>query len=76
MCENEYVAQMMVKQRIREAEARGAYDERLRQALAALTPAGSVADGRRRRPTRFELWRRVSTAWVAQLALPKMWNRL
>jgi len=76
MCENEYVAQMMVKQRIREAEARGAYDEMLRQALAAPAPAGGGPDGRRRRPARLELWRRASAAWVAQLALPKMWNRL
>jgi len=76
MCENEYVARMLVKQRIREAEARGAYDEMLRQALAASTPAASSTDGRRRRATRLELWRRASVAWVAQLALPKMWNRL
>jgi len=76
MCENEYVAQMMVKQRIREAEARGAYDERLRQALAASAPAGRGTDRRRRRPTRLGLWRLVSAAWVAQLALPKVWNRL
>ncbi|HKC98188.1 MAG TPA: hypothetical protein VKG20_09150 [Methylomirabilota bacterium] len=76
MCENEYVAQMMVKQRIREAEARGAYDEMLRQALAASAPAGGGPDRRRRGPARLEFWRRASAAWVAQLALPKMWNRL
>jgi hypothetical protein len=28
------------------------------------------------RPTRLEIWWQASAAWVAQLALPKMWNRL
>jgi len=26
--------------------------------------------------TRLELWWQASAAWVAQLALPKTWNRL
>ena len=61
MCENEYVAHMMVKERIRHAEVRAAFEAMLR---------------RGRRATWLELWRQASAAWVAQLALPKMWNRL
>jgi hypothetical protein len=76
MCDNEYVAHLMVKERIREAEARGAFDAMLRQAAASSASAGSGPDRRGRRPARLPLWRQVSAAWVAHLALPKMWNRL
>jgi hypothetical protein len=76
MCENEYVAHMMVKERIREAEARGAFDALLREAATSPAPAGSGAARRRRRATPAPRWRQVTAAWVAHLALPKMWNRL
>jgi hypothetical protein len=76
MCENEYVAHMMVKERIRAAEARGAFDAMLRHATASPAPTGSGADRQGRRPRRLPLWRQASAAWVAHLALPKIWNRL
>jgi hypothetical protein len=65
-----------VKERIRAAEARGAFDAMLRHATASPSPAGSGADRRGRRPTKLELWWQASTAWAAHLALPKMSNRL
>jgi len=70
MCDNEYLAHAMIGDRLREAEAEGALRAMIRQALeaaAARRPAG---------PTRLEVWWQASAAWVAQLALPKMWNRL
>jgi hypothetical protein len=76
MWENEYVAHMMVKDRIRQAEARAAFEAMLRQATSSPSPAARGADRRQRRATRLELWRQASAACVAQLALPKMWNRL
>jgi hypothetical protein len=73
MCDNEYLAHAMVRERLREAEARGVFSAMLRQASTARQPA---ATRERSRPTRLELWWQASTAWVAQLALPKTWNRL
>jgi hypothetical protein len=72
MCDNEYVAHAMVKERLREAEARGAFNAMLRQAPIAPEPVANE----RPRPTRLELWWQASTAWATHLALPKMWNRL
>ncbi|HEY7540905.1 MAG TPA: hypothetical protein VIF11_12230 [Methylomirabilota bacterium] len=76
MCDNEYLAHAMVQERLREAAARGAFGAMLRQASTARRPATSPAAGERSRRTRLELWWQVSAAWVAQLALPKTWNRL
>jgi hypothetical protein len=73
MCDNEYLADAMVRERLREAEARGVFSAMLRQAWTARPPA---ATRERPRPTRLELWWQASAAWVAQLALPKTWNRL
>lgn len=76
MCDNEYLAQAMVKERLRDAEARGAFNSMLRHAASsARLPRRASADTRRR-PTRLELWWQASAAWVAHLALPKTWNRL
>ncbi len=76
MCDNEYVAHVMVKERLREAEAHGAFNSMLRQALSAPQPLRGAAGDTHARPTRLELWWEASAAWVAHLALPKMWNRL
>lgn len=70
MCDNEYLAHAMVKERLREAVARGAFNAMLQQSRGADT-------GRARtRPTRLALWWHEPAAWVAHLALPKIWNRL
>jgi hypothetical protein len=76
MCDNEFLAHAMVRERLREAEARGVFGAMLRQASIARRPAAEPAARGRSRRTRLELWWRASTAWVAQLALPKTWNRL
>lgn len=76
MCENEYVAHMIVKARIREAEARGAFNAMLQQVMVSPPPAGNGANPHGRRLTRLELWRHAAAAWVAHLTLPKTWNRL
>lgn len=73
MCDNEYVAHVMVRERIREAEARGVFNAMLRQAVPSPQPSGRDADGG---PTRLELWRHTAAAWVAHVTLPKTWNRL
>ena len=70
MCDNEYLAQAMISDRLREAEAQGALRAMIQQALEASTAR------REARPTRLEGWWQASAAWVAQLTLPKMWNRL
>ena len=70
MCDNEYLAHAMISDRLREAEAQGALRAMIHQALEA------GAARREARPTRLEVWWQASAAWVAQLALPKMWNRL
>jgi len=76
MCDNEYLAHQMIKDRLREAEARGAFNSMLREASMLRQALGAGAERERPRPTRFELWRQASAAWVAHLALPKIWNRL
>ncbi len=76
MCENGYLADWMVRERLREAEERGAFNAMLRQASTSPQPAGGDGGAERSQPTRLELWWQASAAWVAQLTLPKMWNRL
>ena len=76
MCDNEYLAQSLVKERLREAEARGALNSLLSRASAAPQPARPNLASQRPMRTRLELWWQASAAWVAQLALPKTWNRL
>ena len=73
MCDNEYLAHQLIKDRLREAETRGAFNAML-QAASVLPEARS--DGERPRPTRLALWWQAPAAWVAHLALPKIWNRL
>ena len=70
MCDNEYLAHQMIKDRLREAEAHGAFNSMIQEALA------SEAARERARPKRSELWWQAPAAWIAQLALPKIWNRL
>jgi hypothetical protein len=76
MCDNEYVAQLIVKERLREAEARGAFNAMLREASTRPQALGAGAAHGRPRPRRFELWWQAPAAWIAHLALPKIWNRL
>jgi hypothetical protein len=76
MGDNEYLAHYIVRERLREAERRGAFRALLRQASTSPQPSGPGAERERRRPTRRELWRQAWVAWVAHLTLPKMWNRL
>ena len=70
MCDNEYLAHYIVRERMRKAEASSALRSLLREKRAV--------DRRREpaRPNRLGLWWQVSTAWAAHLALPKMSNRL
>jgi hypothetical protein len=70
MCDNEYLAHYIVRERLREAEARSALRSMLRDKRAGDTSREEAG------PTRLELWWHASAAWVAHLALPKMWNRL
>ena len=76
MCDNEYLAQSMVRERLREAELRGALNSLLSRAPAAPQQDRRNLVGGRSVRTRLELWRQTSAAWVAQLVLPKTWNRL
>jgi hypothetical protein len=76
MCDNEYLAQLIVKERLREAEARGAVNAMLRQASTRPQALDAGAGHERPRPRRFELWWQAPAAWVAHLTLPKIWNRL
>ena len=76
MCDNEYLAHQMIKDRLREAAARGAFNSMLREASMLRQALGADAERARPRPTRFELWWQASVAWAAHLALPKIWNRL
>jgi hypothetical protein len=76
MCENEYVAHAMVRERIREAEARGVFNAMVRHALSAPRSPREGTGGERPRPTWLELWRQASADWATHLALPKIWNRL
>jgi len=70
MCDNEYLAHYVVRERIREAEASSALRALLRE-KRALDRGHAEA-----RPTKLELWWQAATAWAAHLALPKMSNRL
>ncbi len=68
--DDEYLAQFLVRERLREAEARGAYHAMLQEARR-----GTVSrDGTR--PKRSGLRWLASVAWVAHLFLPKICNRL
>jgi len=71
MCDNEYLAQLIVKERLCEAEARGAVNAMLRQASTRPQALDAGAGHERPRPR----WQ-VPAAWVAHLTLPKIWNRL
>jgi hypothetical protein len=71
MCDNEYLAHYVVRERIQEAEANSALCTLLRE-KRALDRGHAPA-----RPTKLERWWQASTAWAAaQLVLPKMSNRL
>ena len=76
MCDNEFLAHAMVRERLREAEARGVFSAMLREVSTARQPAAKPAARERSRRPRLELWWQASAAWLAQLALPKTWNRL
>lgn len=76
MCDNEYVAHAIVRERLREAEARGAFNAMLRQALASPRPSSADTAGEPRRPMWLDVWWQASANWVVHLALPKIWNRL
>ena len=78
MCDNEYVAHVLVRERIREAEARGAFN-----AMVRATELRSLDDRRlgrgapaQQRHGRVDAWWHVAAAWLAHLTLPKTWNRL
>lgn len=70
MLDNEYLAQYLIRDRLREAEARGALNAMVRQARRRAVSRDGA------RPRRSGRWRQASAAWFAQLALPKIWNRL
>jgi hypothetical protein len=70
MLDNEYVTLYSIRERIREAEAKGAFYAMLRQAR----PRPARPD--RGRPAWLGLWWQVVIAWAAQLALPKSGVRL
>jgi len=76
MCDNEYLAQSLVRERLREAEARAALSSLLNRAVVTPQRGRPNLVGERPMRTRLELWWQASAAWVAQLALPKTWNRL
>jgi len=62
MDENEYLAQFLVRERLREAEARGAYHAMLQEARRPTVSRDSARPGRS--------WLRwlASVAWVAHLS--------
>ena len=70
MDENVYLAQFLVRERLREAEARGAYHAMLQEARRGTVSRDSA------RPRRSGLRWLTSVAWVAHLSLPKICNRL
>jgi hypothetical protein len=74
MCDNEYVARVMVKERIRDAEARGAFNAMVRE--RGLRTDGLGVSARPRRHGWMSAWWHTAPAWLAHLALPKTWNRL
>jgi len=73
MCDNEYLAHQMIKDRLREAETRGALNSLVREFQQT---QGSDAGREYPRRTWPELWWQAPAAWIAHLALPKIWNRL
>ena len=73
MCDNEYLAHQMIKDRLREAETRGALNSLVREFQQT---QGSDAGREYPRRTWLELWWQEPAAWVAHLALAKIWNRL
>ena len=70
MDDYEYLAQFLVRERLREAEARGAYHAMLQEARRGTVSRDST------RPGRSRLRWLASVAWVAHLSLPKICNRL
>jgi hypothetical protein len=79
MCDNEYVAHVLVRERIREAEARGAFNAMVRETELRILDdrrLGRGAPAQQQRPGRFDAWWHVAAAWLAHLTLPKTWNRL
>jgi hypothetical protein len=70
MDENVYLAQFLVRERLREAAARGAYRAMLQEARRGTVSRDSARPGRS--------WLRwlASVAWIAHLSLPKICNRL
>jgi hypothetical protein len=70
MDDNEYFIQYLVRERLREAEARWAYRAMLQEARRGTVSRDST------RPGRSGLRWLASVAWVAHLSLPKICNRL
>jgi hypothetical protein len=70
MDDTQDLAEYLIRERLREAEARGAVHALLRAARRA---EASRDGARRRRPG---LWWHVATAWAKHLSLPKICNRL
>ena len=63
MCDNEYLAHQMIKDRLREAETRGALNSLVREFQQT---QGSDAAREYPRRTWLELWWQAPAAWVAQ----------
>ena len=76
MDENEYLAQFLVRERLREAEARGALRMMLREARERADARRREASDDRARPGRFGLWWHVMVARAAHLSLSKLGNWL
>lgn len=77
MCDNEYVAHVMVRERIREAEARGAFNAMVRESeMRTGKDVGPDAFVRLQRHGWVSAWWHTAPAWLAHLTLPKIWNRL
>jgi hypothetical protein len=79
MCDNEYVAHVMVRERIREAEARGAFNAMVRESELRAGEATRLGRGAAARPQRrgwVSGWWPAAPAWLAHLTLPKTLNRL
>ena len=70
MDDYEYLAQFLVRERLREAEGRRALHAMLQEARRGTVSLDSARPGRS--------WLRwlASVAWIAHLSLPKICNRL
>jgi hypothetical protein len=70
MDDYEYLAQFLVRERLREAEGRRALHAMLQEARRGTVSRDSARPGRS--------WLRwlASVAWIAHLSLPKICNRL